>query len=188
MKPPLTVRNAGEMLQREASEVETWLRSAVAGEAEVPPSFNWHGFAEGAAQNALSSEAPGDAGVDLTWARIAAMAYQHLIDPSQPDTRDAFTLSLMMLRASLISRVGGAPGDSLLDADDLIRWFHDSLPMSLQEAEEKARRWQECSLDEIRKLRRIKNSLGVLAVLASTGRVRFDAETERWLRLRDELP
>jgi hypothetical protein len=121
MKQPLTARNAGEMLQREASGVETWLKSAVAGEAEVPPSFNWQGFAEGATQNALNSEAPGSAGVDLTWARVAAMAYQHLIDHSPPDIRDALTLSLMMLRASLISRVGSSPGDSLLDADDLIR-------------------------------------------------------------------
>ena len=59
--------------------------------------------------------------------------------------------------------------------------------MSPDEATKKAASWRNCSIEEIRELRRIKNRLNVISVLVESGKF-LPIELTIWLSLRSQLP
>ncbi len=88
----------------------------------------------------------------------------------------------------MIDKKGVTPGDFVLDMDQIVRWFCESLPFSYEAAERKASIWRTLDIQEIRALRGIKNRLRIIAELVTIGRLQPDQELSAWLSLRDKLP
>lgn len=172
-----------QLLRGGGAAVEAWLDCVDAGDAHVPASFNWLGVAEEAAASARQSAAA----PDLAWARAAVRLYDRLAGADEGG-RDAFEQSAMLLRAWLIVRLGPAPGDSLLDPAFVMHWFFARLNITPAEAARLAREPRGLPLPELRRLRRIKNRLNVIRVLADAPGFAPDAELAAWLDLRERLP
>ena len=63
------------------------------------------------------------------WAEIAIMIYENLIKEE-----NAFR-SAMLLRANMIILLGSIPNDLVLDVEVIYRWFFETIPFSIEEAE-----------------------------------------------------
>jgi hypothetical protein len=170
-----------KLIQQDAAEVKDWLRRVESDEQEPPAGFNWLGLAEAAAFDAQSAS-------DLAWAEVALAVYERLAAKTNPSGREPLMLSSMMLRAAMIAKLGAVSSHPILDLDQIICWFERSLAMSYQEATEKAANWRNCNPEEIRELRRIKNRLQVISVLADSGKYSLNPELKAWLELREKLP
>ena|SRR5438876_5265581 len=167
--------------EQDASRVQAWLDSVWSGQQQAPDDPNWwQAVAYDAAQKARL-------GSDLTWAQVATSVYDHLATQADNAGRNSFMLSSMMLRADMISRLGVVPGHPVLDIDNISRWFFDSLEIPYEEASRQADAWTELQVEDIRKLRAIKNRLGVIKLLSDEGLL-DDTELSKWLLLRDKLP
>jgi hypothetical protein len=177
------------LLEQEPEQVEMWLRRAWAGDIDGLERFNWLLLAEGAAFNALSGRQPNSNPPDLRWARLATAVYDRLAT-SAPDESSmaSFQNSSMNLRAAMIARLGPAKGDPVLDPDTIERWFFQNLPTSLDDAAAKASSWKNLSLEEIRKLRRLKNRLSVIRLVRGTVQFQRNEELDAWLSVSDRLP
>jgi hypothetical protein len=170
-----------KLIQQDAAEVKDWLRRVESDEQEPPAGFNWLGLAEAAAFDAQSAS-------DLAWAEVAITVYERLAESTNPSGRESLMLSSKMLRAAMIAKLGAVPDHPILDLDQIICWFERSLTMSYQEATEKAANWRKCNPEEIRELRRIKNRLQVISVLADSDKYSLNPELKAWLELREKLP
>lgn len=169
-------------LQQEAAEVQGWLRRIESGELNPPQKFNWLGLAEAAAFDAESAS-------DLSWAEVATSVYERLAaETANSSARESLMISSMLLRAAMIAKLGPVPGHSVLDIDQIICWFCDSLTLSRDSATKKAANWRECNIEEIRELRRIKNRLQVISALADSDKCVLNQELKAWLSLWEELP
>lgn len=196
-----------DLLQQDATQVQAWLNSVWAGQQQVPEGFHWHGLAEGAAFRArgesnLTFHLP-----NIEWAKVSTSVYDFLAENQHnPNSRDSFKLSSMMLRAFMIKKNGVVAGDPILDADQIINWFLTKLDVSYDEALIKATAWREffqrgfkdssgnkkelhdIEVKEILKLRLIKNRLAVIEALAESDQFQPNEELSAWLSLRDKLP
>jgi hypothetical protein len=176
-------------IERDAlSEVERLLRQGpstierLLDEAPRPLSngpIYFHGLAEASGSRACEAfeREPREPG--LAWARVAVRIYEVLAT----ETRDlGFELSAMHLRVTAIAALGELAEDAVRDPARITDWFKASLVYSIESALASSRQ----TLDELRRLRDIKNRLGVIARLASV--TTLDAEAQRWLSIRDQLP
>jgi hypothetical protein len=181
--------SVNELLQQEPEQVQLWLERVWSGREEVPPDFNWLLLAEGAAFNAVARPQLQSRPPDLQWGRVAAAVYDHLAGQSaQESARHSLQCSSMNLRAALIKSYGAVPGDPVLDADRLRRWFFANLTMSPEEAARKAASWRDCDLEDIRTMRRIKSRLAILEPLWERGLLERTDELDAWFALKDQLP
>jgi hypothetical protein len=106
----------------------------------------------------------------------------------------------MYLRANMIARLGDVPGHPVLDTSRVTDWFREGLPMPLGEAERAAAEWRErldagkvgemtdAEVEKVRRLRQVKNRLGVIRHLVERGGLTPDPELRAWLTLRERLP
>ena len=88
----------------------------------------------------------------------------------------------------MIGRLGAVPGHPVLDPAIIERWFIDRLPLSLEDATAMTKDWMELPVDEIRKLRGIKNRLAAIQALNEDGVLTEREDLRRWMALRDRLP
>jgi hypothetical protein len=174
-----------DLLKKDVAEIREWIQTVRAQQNEASHDFNWLGLAESASFNASSEHT---STVALLWAEVALEAYDWLAKNSEPDTCVSFTNASTLLRAAMIARYGSEAGHTVLDMDTIVSNFFTDLPLSYEEAEEKARNWKVIEIDEIRKLRKIKNRLKAMELLAEHNTIRADQTLCRWLTLRKKLP
>lgn len=154
------------------------------------PANHWHGLAEGSAQNASQAFERGNAPLGLSWTRCAVAIYDALADDIVESS--SFDLSSMYARVRAIRASGSHPGDPVLDPEVIVRWVRSALIRSVGEALDLSAKFRAAlasgagpSLDDGRKLRRIKNRLGVLHELDAASSV--PADLRPWLEVRDQL-
>jgi len=177
-----------ELVRQDASDVKNWLKRIWSKQEEVPEDFNWLGLAEAAAFNARSGKGNASNLPDLAWAEIATSIYDDLAAKANRGTGESFINSSMLLRAGMIAELGAVSGHPVLDGNQIIQWFFHSLTMSLDEAAKNAENWKKLNIDEIRELRRIKNRLKVILVLAKSKKFIPNEELRAWIDLRERLP
>ena len=177
-----------ELLEQDAFYVQAWLKDIWSGQLKAPEGFNWLGLAQAATSIAHSGISDDATAPDISWAEVATSIYDKLATGASPDGQKAYMLSSMMLRAAMIAKLGSISGHSVLDLDLIINWFFDNLAMSRQEVEIKVDSWIKLPIDDIRELRKIKNQLNVISVLAESGQLTSNQELTEWLSLRQKLP
>ena len=155
------------------------LLTLLSAHSAITPEYNWLLLGEGAAFLAHRSS---DDKARLSWAEISVIAYQR-------DSSDSATHSSMMLRASMIKRLGHTTGHPVLDGSLLEKWFfdflHDDLshirniiPVDLSST----------PLATLQYLREIKNRLNIIRLLAETPYLAPNAEVREWLSIARDLP
>jgi hypothetical protein len=193
------------LLRQDPSQVHTWIHSVWEGSQKIPEGFNWPALASGSALRAKvgsgSSSQP-----DLAWGEVAISIYTYMTCEADPAQRASFEDEAMYLRADLILKLGTVADDPILNVDQLVHWFFQSLTVSFDEAERKTISWKEfirnpswrelllstswtgVSLEDIRELRRIKNRLSRLQRLSEQHLLPPNQELDRWLAIRTKLP
>jgi hypothetical protein len=169
------------LTQQEPLQVQSWLKQVLQNQLKIPDHFNWLGLAEMASLKARVNN-------DLNWAKVAVHIYDHLEQTAEAREKIALSLSSMNLRAYFIKRFGVIHEDSVLDLNRLIYWFVAGLPLTINQAIEKAEHWTELSIEEIRELRDIKNQLAVFEQLTSNKLLENHLELNNWLKLKSKLP
>ncbi len=168
-----------------SEEQQRMLRTAVCLEHSATPG------AEPRLRAWLASALPA-----LAWARAALATYGYLAGRSALRDKASYQDSAMHLRAFMIAKLGNIPGDRVLDADEILYWFFDGLKLTPQEAGARALAWRTRLAErgaarqvaELRRLRRIKNRVAALAVLAASGQLEPTPTLQAWLLLREQLP
>jgi len=102
----------------------------------------------------------------------------------------------MKLRGWFIAKLGPKVGDNLLDPIAIKRYFLDNLPYSLEETHGKLKQWKNKDLplgdrlpiEEIRKLRAIKNRLVPVKQISDCDVVSADPQLRNWLAIQEDLP
>ncbi len=188
MTQSLSTIELNQILTQDVDSVLNWLKNLASGKSTAPRGFNWHGLAEAAAFNAREGSPQEATKLNLKWAEVSVTAYEGLAAKTNPSMADSLMFSSMMLRANMISKLGAVPGHPVLDVDVIINWFEKNLTMSQDEVSKKAQNWQQCQIEEIRELRKIKNYLQVISVLAKSDKVVLNPEIYSWLALREQLP
>ena len=152
--------------------------------------LNWHGIAEVCALKArtlLSAEL--DAA--LAWANASTHLYARLAK-THPGDAESYERSGLTLRAGLIQKLGPIPGDELRDPADILAWVSGSLVLPREDAKARSSLWRakrgQLPVAELRTLRRIKNRLGLIEVIASVPGVQIPPLILSWLAIRGELP
>ena len=170
-----------DLLQQDARSVLAWLKNIESDFIKPPFGFNWLGLAEAATFEAQSAS-------DLVWAMVAILVYEQLAAEANSSAQESLMISAMLLRASMIARFESVPGHLVLDLDQIMRWFCDRQMMSWDSVAKKAANWRSCNIEEIRELRRIKNRLRVISILAESDKSILNSELNNWLSLREKLP
>jgi hypothetical protein len=133
------------------------------------------------------------------WAEVAVAVYELLIGGSSSARRDSFSYSLMNFRAYMILKLDVVPRDPVLDVDQIIYWFFDNLRVSFQDVYDVYGKVREEEMHSInvdtarglrrfRELRRIKDRLGILAMLVDGDRLQPSTGLRAWLSIREQLP
>lgn len=177
-----------DVLQEHPSETLAWARRVWSGQERAPADFNWLGLAEAAAFAASAETIESSSEQRRAWAELATAVYEYLARQGDDSARNAHTLSAMMLRALMISRLGTVKGDPVLDADRVVQWFFRTLPMAYTDAAAQSRSWWERDIGVVQSLRHIKNQLNVVRPLVEHGQVKPAAELRKWLSLQPALP
>jgi hypothetical protein len=102
----------------------------------------------------------------------------------------------MLLRAWFIAALGSIEGDHLLDIKTVTDSFVAELPCPLEDALEKIKQWQKEDLplasrlpiEDVRKLRNVKNRLVGIKLLLDAGILPTDSSLHQWIVIREELP
>ncbi|MGH2509227.1 MAG: hypothetical protein ACRDHZ_17745 [Ktedonobacteraceae bacterium] len=126
------------LLAQHPENVNKWLQHVMDGSVSVPEDFNWLGLVNGATFRAELKCMPYAQQPTLTilWARVGVNVYEYLLTVSRsskyPDRR-SLEVSLMWLRTFSIRKWGAVKDDPLLDIEQIIQWFFQDLPYSLQD-------------------------------------------------------
>ncbi|MRW94581.1 hypothetical protein GJ699_31900 [Duganella sp. FT80W] len=150
----------------------------------MQPNFNWHGLAEAAG---LRSGASADA---CEWAQLSVSVYSWLAQQADTHASSSFSFkqSEMMIRARQIRSFGSHAGHPVRDSQDVLDWFESERRFSLVEATVLVQDWRTLPIDEMRKLRRIKNVLSVLAVIWDELSMECRNDLQGWANLKTKLP
>ena len=170
--------SADQLLQGDNREASMWLEKVWSGRRPVPAEFNWYLLAQGAAGLARTK-------LDLGWANLAVKVYDYIAAKGNASLADSVINSCMMLKAYMISELGVVQGDPILDVEPIVEWFLKS--PDIAEAPEGIRP-DSLNVDETRRLRRIKNRLAVIQVLADKDVLPPNVTLSAWLALRKQLP
>lgn len=163
-------------------QVEAWLEGLALGEPVEGEHFNWELLAFTAAARAHEERS-------LSWARMALSVYGALAERAPSRERQAFMLSIMNLRASMIREFGHREGDDVLDSEIIVAWFQQMATLPVEEvARAAAQDLHTLPIETLRKLRDLKNALNVVSLLSEVGATPLPREWETWLQLRPRLP
>lgn len=125
---------------------------------------------------------------DLAWARVTLSLYQYLLQQADRAQWVFLYDRMMEFKAYCIIHFGEKDGDQLLDIHQILDWFVQSLPFSLQEARRYLAAFPHVGWTEMRQLKDIHNRLWMLHALSVAGRFSPEGEVKEWLALRDKLP
>ncbi len=191
----LNMNFLNHLITSEVAYVSQWVRDTLSGIQKAPQGFNWLGLAQAASSEASESSEPSS----LEWAFIALLVYDHLSNDKTLSSRDSFILSAMMLRALMITRFGEKTDDWVLDTKIILNWFFASLEFQPYEVETQIAKWhlykgnkedlmEQLVLENLIKLRGIKNRIGVIKLLSNNRCLKADKELEYWLSISQDLP
>jgi hypothetical protein len=171
------------VLSRSTPELESWLEEvSIGGLIEGAP-FNWQFLASSIASRATNERDPRQA-------QLALRVYETLARQEVESAAFSLMYSAMNLRAWMIRELGPRKGHAVLDPEAIASWFQRVATLSLEEARRllDAIELSAISVGELRRLRKIKNALGPLALIADSGITQEHPELEEWLQLRVHLP
>lgn len=166
--------------QQKPSKIIELIRSIKEERVSIPENFNWLGLAQVSSLNARTDKTN-----NLLWAMVAIEAYNFSM--KNVDCRESNLRSIMFLRVYFIERYGSKINDPILDFNQVVQWFFQSLTISLNEAKEIADNWNELDIDKIKELRKIKNRLAVFKEL-STSLLEPYPELREWIMIYNKLP
>jgi hypothetical protein len=174
------------LLKNGPSWLDGWLRQVEEGTAR--PGGQMNGISEGAAHLAKEQSS-------LEWADISIRA-ANLWAQTDAGARENALHRSMLLRVWFIARMGASSGHPVLDKAIILDWFVRELEVSIEVAKERIGEWQapgsplkeRLPLDEVRELRRIKNRLGIVQLLAEAGELPSNSPACAWLEIRSQLP
>lgn len=143
-----------DILRQSVSVIREWTMRQWANQPDR--GFNWLGLAEVASHNArqVVSDKPEEA---IQWAEIALLVYSRLPDFDPNMHRLSCYLSALNLRAFLIIRLHSDYGLDFLDPNKLASEIIDGLGASYSQLYEQSIDWMNRPIDQIRKLRKVKN-------------------------------
>lgn len=175
-------------ITRNPAQAEAWL-TQIEGKGSSDPSsenvLTIADYAQGTARDHL----------DTAWAKVAVHAYE-LRARLVPEFAQSAVDKAMKLRGWFIAKLGPKVGDNLLDPTAIKSYFLDNLPYSLEETHEKLKQRKNKDLplgdrlpiEEIRKLRAIKNRLVPVKQIADCDVVPADPQLRNWLAIQEDLP
>lgn len=183
---------ANDLACKNSGEVKTWLENVWSGKTKTYPEFNWLGLASIADSMMREAVRNGDKKSSFEWAEISLKVYEKLAKSSDESISYSNEISAMMIRVFMIDNFGNLKGNYILDSQKIIDWFYGNLDLPLAEALEKSNKWRvliqeknlsqlEADRDELIKVRKIKNCLGVIEALKNTGKVSIENEIQKWL-------
>lgn len=171
------------LLSWSAPELESWLEGvSIGGLVEGAP-FNWQLFAFSMASRATNERDPRQA-------HIALRVYEALAHQEVEPVAFSLLYSAMNLRAWMIHELGPCKGHAVLDPEAITSWFQRIATLPIGEVRRLLDENGPLALpiNELRRLRKIKNALGPLALIVDSGITREHPELEAWLQLRAQLP
>jgi hypothetical protein len=166
---------------------------------EPPPetlkSANWWlGIAQDAAAKTFFHKLhPKPHEINLTWARVAVEIYERL---SKHSSHHSPAYSMMLFKARLISSEIPELDRSLANVDEIVAWFYDNLPLTIDEAKsllplKMAQTKELASEEEGRKyllsLFNMRDRLEVLALLRERGHLQPNEELDNWINLVEQI-
>ena len=168
--------------------VEHWLRQVERSEVQVPGPNAVIGIGELAAEEAYAH-------ANVEWAKASIHAYE-LSARFFPESAQSAITKAMLLRAWFIAKLGSIEEDPLLDARVVTDAFLADLPCSHEEALERISQWKREDLplasrlpiDDVRKLRDVKNRLPAIRLLFESGNLAPDSPLRNWLAIQADLP
>jgi hypothetical protein len=139
----------------------------------------------------------------LDWAEVAVRAAELEARNHSGVEREDALLWAMQLRSWFISKMGSRPNHLILDKDIILLWAMEGVNLSAGAAKEKAAplgdrlaglknssnpKDKQDVLEDLRLLRRMKNRLNVVKVLADCSELPSDSPLYKWLEIREQLP
>jgi hypothetical protein len=180
--------NIDEILAQPPTSVLTFLEATLRMDQSMPD-VNWAGIVEGAKQKVASYQfGTVDAEVARQWATVALhlLAHNGRLFPTLSD--DARRLSALTLRASPIVTFGNRPSVPELSLPRLLEELLATLPNDPEAVRKLAANWETRPIEEIRLLRRIKNTLTVLRQLVDAALLSPTGKVEEWMSVAELLP
>jgi len=199
MKETSAIRTGVDLLALDDPiKINEWIGLVRSARIELPAEFgkmDWLLAAEKCGQRARRGI---DQGLEATpanfeWALACVSAYE-VLEEAEPAVWSMWLGRAMMLRAYLISKVGGRTDHPLLDSEIILEWFWSTVSISVEDAKEVALRWREMRKNddairqmdqpEIDRLREPLNSLHRLApvqILVRAGALEPNERLAAWL-------
>jgi hypothetical protein len=177
------------LIKQDVDTVEGWLDDVWKGVRKVPEDFDWPNLAAAITVRARAANGPDCySKPDLQWGRLAIAIYQYTMTLVDPLTKLSLENSMMHLKGYLILYYGNIVGDPVLDANRIIEWFFQNLHLSLEEAVKQAANMKNLEIEELLRLRYIKERLSIIRFLSEDKVLEPDEELSKWLAIQQRLP
>lgn len=198
-------RDPSEILnEHDPTIVATWIDRIWKGVEQAPEEFDWLHLAAWGKLLALPTRGT----PDLRWAQVVIDIYAYVIEQANANERSRIAVAILEFKAALIGRLGNVKGNSLLDAEQLVAFFFTFVEISPLQARSEIVQWKafrqlakvqqeellkqplmkHTILENVRRLRRIKNMLKQLQYLVDRQLLEPPEELQEWLSLRTQLP
>lgn len=190
--------NANDLACKTSSEVKSWLDDVLSRKIETSSEFNWLGLAEVAGSNAREAAVKDERFSSIEWAEISLRIYEKLSKSSDKTISHSLKTSAMMLRVFMINSFGNLKENHVFDVQKVFDWFYDNLDLSLDSALEFSNKFKglikdkkfselETNRNELIKIRKIKNCLGVIGELKLSDKIFIEDGIQKWLVEKDNL-
>lgn len=175
-------------MTKDSQTVQRILKKVWSEESAVSDDFNWLGLAQVASQKATGFEASGNQEAKLRWAEIARKENAYLAKQAEPNARESYELSAMHLRAAMIIQFEPVTDHPIVDIKAITSWFCERTPIERQDVIPLLGNWRSLPIQDILKLRQIKNRLSVIELLMQEGHLQEHPELRQWLAIKSCLP
>jgi hypothetical protein len=147
----------------------------------MPQSWSLLGLAEAAAQRARAD-------LSLEWLATALEIFEGLAQSEGGRRGESHLLAAMHLRAYFLKALATDTIHDLLSVQPLVDWFRDRVDLPQDEILQKTMKWEDLPVNDILKLRDLKNRIAVFEQLAATSYLNEYEDIRQWLSLRSQLP
>lgn len=175
-------------MTHELAELRSWsLPQVQAWVAGDPGDAPWLGLYE--MSRARGQDDQLDDASRLAWLDLGRL-FLRLWARHDPESADSAVMNEISLRCYAIRLYGPGPSYEVLAAEDLWPLVNGTLAAAAPPDRERADRWRELPVEEVRRLRKVKNVLALVELLpeavlqAAPGRL----DLPGWLALRPHLP
>ena len=176
-----------DLIQQEPMQLSHQISEIRQGKQWVATNFNWLGLAQAARLKATMSSRIEDC---LSWGRAAVSAYAMAIEQDYLPAQSTLHLQAMYFRVTMIDDHGAIKDDILLDPELVIRWFFQCLSFTQQQVLSLLlmQTRHELSIEQVQKLRYIKQALSIIRQLPENILLRYRRELHPWFSLQSLLP